>query len=215
MNEGGLVAIKAGCSTYFDKENGLSIPVTILKVANCVVSLIKKNETDGYSAVQIAYDVSDNLNERKVKKPVSGFLKKFNLPNRRYFTEFRLENNFPHEIGTLLNADFFAINDTVDVTGNTKGRGFAGAMKRHNFRGLEATHGVSISHRSPGSTGQRTDPGKTFKNKKMPGHYGNARKTIKNISIVNIDVENNLIAVKGAVPGAAGGFVFVKTIKRF
>lgn len=216
MNEGGLVAIKAGCSTYFNEENGLAIPVTILKVAHCIISLIRNNEVDGYSAVQVAYDVSDNVTEQKIKKPVSGFLKKFNLPNRRHFAEFRLSNNISeYVVGNALNADLFTLGDKVDITGTTKGRGFSGAMKRHNFRGLEATHGVSISHRSPGSTGQRTDPGKTFKNKKMAGQYGNTRKTIKNLSVIDIDVENNLIAVKGAVPGATGGFVFVRTIKRF
>ena len=214
MNGFGLVALKSGCTTFFDTKTNAAIPVTVLRIANCIVAEKKSQDSDGYSALKIAYDKGDNIRDGLVNKPISGLLKKFNLPNRRYFKEFRMCANDLEKfnIGDVLDASMFVGVKKVDAIGNTKGRGFAGVMKKYQFGGLEASHGVSVSHRSPGSTGQRTDPGKTFKNKKMAGQYGNVQKTIKNLMVVDIDIENNLIAIRGAVPGFVGSFVVLRAV---
>ncbi len=209
------MALKAGCTTYFDVVKNISIPVTVLKGANCLISSKRTIEKDGYLAIQVAYDKNENIRDSLIKKPVMGFLKKNVLANRRFFKEFRIDDenllnkfNFGDKIGV----DIFSNSSVVNVTALTKGRGFTGAMKRYNFQGLNASHGVSVSHRSPGSTGQRTDPGKTFKNKKMATRYGQDQVTIKNLKIIHLDLENDLILVKGAVPGSNGSFVCVKMI---
>jgi large subunit ribosomal protein L3 len=215
MKSFGLMALKAGCTTYFDVVKNISIPVTVLKGANCLISSKRTIEKDGYLAIQVAYDKNENIRDSLIKKPVMGFLKKNVLANRRFFKEFRIDDenllnkfNFGDKIGV----DIFSNSSVVNVTALTKGRGFTGAMKRYNFQGLNASHGVSVSHRSPGSTGQRTDPGKTFKNKKMATRYGQDQVTIKNLKIIHLDLENDLILVKGAVPGSNGSFVCVKMI---
>lgn len=215
MKSFGLVALKAGCSTFFDVEKNISVPVTILKAANCLISNKKSLEKDGYHAIQIAYDNKESVSDNSIKKPVLGFLKKFDLQNRRFFKEFRIEDNSlldKYNIGDNIGVDIFDGVSAVDVIGVTKGKGFTGVIKRHGFSGLNASHGVSVSHRSGGSTGQRTDPGKTFKNKKMAGREGAERVTIKNLKIISLDLENNLIVVKGAVPGANGSFICVKMV---
>jgi len=215
MKSFGLMALKAGCTTYFDVVKNISIPVTVLKGANCLISSKRTIEKDGYLAIQVAYDKNENIRDSLIKKPVMGFLKKNVLANRRFFKEFRIDDenllnkfNFGDKIGV----DIFSNSSVVNVTALTKGRGFTGAMKRYNFQGLNASHGVSVSHRSPGSTGQRTDPGKTFKNKKMVTRYVQDQVTIKNLKIIHLDLENDLILVKGAVPGSNGSFVCVKMI---
>jgi len=215
MKSFGLMALKAGCTTYFDIEKNLSVPVTVLKAANCLVSNKRTIEKDGYSALQIAYDEYESVRDSLIKKPVMGFLKKNGVANRRFFKEFRIDSeNFVDQfnLGDQVHVNIFEQFSKVDVTASTKGRGFAGVMKKYNFKGLNASHGCSISHRSGGSTGQRTDPGKTFKNKKMAGRYGADQVTMKNLKIVHLDLENDLILVKGAVPGFNGSFVCVKMV---
>jgi len=213
MKSFGLMALKAGCTTYFDVKKNLSIPVTVLRAANCLVSSKRTIEKDGYSALQIAYDKYDSVADSKINKPTIGALRKNGVANRRFFKEFRIENeDFLNKfnLGDQLTVDIFSNSSKVDVTALTKGRGFTGVMKRYNFQGLNASHGVSVSHRSGGSTGQRTDPGKTFKNKKMATRYGQDKVTIKNLKIVFVDPENQLILVHGMVPGSTGSFVCVK-----
>jgi large subunit ribosomal protein L3 len=215
MKSFGLMALKAGCTTYFDVEKNLSVPVTVLRAANCLVSNKRTIEKDGYSALQIAYDECSSVRDSLINKPVMGFLKKNNVANRRFFKEFRVnDENFVNQfnLGDQIGVDIFEKTLKVDVTALTKGRGFTGVMKRYNFKCGPASHGNSVSHRMLGSTGQRTDPGKTFKNKKMPTRYGFEQVTTKNLKIVHIDHENGFILVKGAVPGANGSFVCVKMV---
>jgi large subunit ribosomal protein L3 len=215
MKRLGLVAVKLGCSTVFDSL-GVATPVTVLKVAHCVVSQIKNKLSDGYDAVQLSYDY-EPVRESLISKPIASRLKKSDLPMLRYSKEFAFDianNNVDMKIGKQISVDLFANTRKVDVTGQSKGRGFAGVMKRYGFKGLGASHGVSVSHRSPGSTGQRTDPGKVFKGKKMAGRYGFVTKTIQNLNVVKIDQANGLILVKGAVPGAKNSFVFVREVAK-
>jgi large subunit ribosomal protein L3 len=189
--------------------------VTVLKAANCLVSNKRTIKKDGYSALQIAYDEYDVVRDSLINKPVMGFLKKNNVANRRFFKEFRMDNEEFVErfnLGDQVSVNIFEKSSKVNVTSLSKGRGFTGVMKKYNFKGLNASHGVSVSHRSPGSTGQRTDPGKTFKNKKMAGRYGHDQVTVKNLNIVHLDLENDLILVKGAVPGSNGSFVCIKMV---
>ena len=217
MKRFGLVAIKVGCSTYF-KSDGSAFAVTILKVANSFVSSLKKKEIDGYNGIQIVYD-KKIVRESVISKPILGTLKKLNLPFLRYSKEFVFDdtkidiNNLI--IGSELSASIFSGVKKVDITGYTKGKGFSGVMKRYQFAGLNASHGVSLAHRMPGSTGQRTDPGKVFKNKKMAGRHGMYKKTIHGMSVVAIDEANNLIVVKGSVPGSMNDFVCVREVAKF
>lgn len=217
MKRFGLVAVKVGCSTYFD-EFGSAFAVTILKVANCFVSSIKKKEVDGYNGIQIVYD-RNVVRESVISKPILGSLKKLNLPLLRYSKEFVFDHTNINigelSIGSELSALLFSGVRKVDVTGYTKGKGFSGVMKRYRFAGLNASHGVSLSHRMPGSTGQRTDPGKVFKNKKMAGRHGMYKKTIHGVSIISIDVANNIIVVKGSVPGSVNDFVYIREVAKF
>jgi large subunit ribosomal protein L3 len=180
-----------------------------------VVTRIRTPERDGYSAGQLAYG---EISPRKVNKPVTGQFTAAGVNPRRHLAELRLDDEAAaseYEVGQELTAEIFADGNYVDVTGTSKGKGFAGGMKRWNFAGLEASHGVSISHRSLGSTGNRQDPGKTFKNKKMAGHLGVERITTLNLEIAGVDADKGLLMIKGAVPGAKGGYVFVRdAIKR-
>jgi large subunit ribosomal protein L3 len=207
----GLIAQKMGMTRLFTEE-GNHVPVTVLKVDNCQVVAVRTEETDGYTAVQLGVGKAKVKN---VTQPNRGHYAKAKVEPKRKLVEFRVPKDALLEVGAELSAAHFVAGQFVDVIGTTKGRGFSGVMRRHNFGGLRASHGVSVSHRSHGSTGQRQDPGKVFKNKKMAGHYGVERVTTQNLRVVAADGERGLIMVEGAVPGADGGYVLVKdAVKR-
>ncbi len=207
----GLLAKKLGMTRLF-KEDGTHVPVTVLHLDAVQVVAARTEETDGYSAVQLGWGEAKVKN---VSKPNKGHFAKAKVEPKAKLVEFRVAADAVLEPGATLSAAHFLVGQRVDVCGTTKGKGFAGAMKRWNFAGLEASHGVSISHRSHGSTGNRQDPGKTFKNKKMAGHLGVERVTTLNLEVAAVDVEKGLLMLKGAVPGARGGFVLVRdAVKR-
>jgi large subunit ribosomal protein L3 len=207
----GLLAKKLGMTRLF-KDDGTHVPVTVLHVDNVQVVAARTEETDGYSAVQLGWGTAKVKN---VSKPNKGHFAKAKVEPKAKLVEFRVDAGALLEPGATLSAAHFLVGQRVDVCGTTKGKSFAGVMKRWNFSGLEASHGVSISHRSHGSTGNRQDPGKTFKNKKMAGHLGVDRVTTLNLEVARVDAEKGLIFVRGAVPGAKGGFVLVRdAIKR-
>jgi large subunit ribosomal protein L3 len=207
----GLIAQKVGMTRVFTDE-GEHVPVTVLKVDNCQVVALRTEETDGYTAVQLGFGTAKVKN---VTKPMRGHYAKAKVEPKRKLAEFRVSPDALLEVGAELSAAHFITGQFVDVTGTSIGKGFAGGMKRWNFGGLRATHGVSVSHRSLGSTGNRQDPGKTFKNKKMAGHLGAERVTTLNLKVVQVDGDQGLILVKGAVPGAEGGYVLVRdAVKR-
>ena len=200
----GLIARKEGMTRVF-AEDGRQIPVTVLKVDNCQVVAIRTAERDGYSAVQLGAGEAKVNRTSKANRGHFGAAKV--EPKKKVF-EFRVEPDMAAiEVGSELCCSHFVAGQFVDVTGISVGKGFAGGMKRWNFHGLRATHGVSVSHRSIGSTGQRQDPGRTFKGKKMPGHLGAERVTTQNLKVVAVDVEDNLILVQGSVPGHDGGWI--------
>ena len=207
----GLIAKKLGMSRLFN-EDGSTVPVTVLHVDEVRVVSARSVEKDGYLAVQLG---GGRAKVKNVSKPNRGHFAKTGVEAPAKVVEFRVAADAVLAPGAVLAPSHFVAGQTVDVTGVSKGKGFAGAMKRWNFRGLEATHGVSISHRSHGSTGNRQDPGKTFKNKKMAGHLGSERVTTQNLVIAGVDAEKGLLLVKGAIPGAAGGWVMVRdAVKR-
>tara|TARA_R110000868_G_scaffold262401_1_gene520853 strand:- start:16922 stop:17659 length:738 start_codon:yes stop_codon:yes gene_type:complete len=202
----GLIAKKVGMTRVFNEE-GRHIPVTVLSVENCQVTQKKTVETDGYNAVQIG------MGEKKVSrtnKPLQGHFAKAGVEPKQYVAEFRVDEDQLLDNGIELLANHFLPGQMVDVTGITIGKGFAGAMKRHNFGGLRASHGVSVSHRSHGSVGQCQEPGRVFKNKRMAGHMGDKQRTQQNLEIVRVDAEQGLILVKGSVPGSKGRVVTLK-----
>ncbi|HUZ74743.1 MAG TPA: 50S ribosomal protein L3 [Stellaceae bacterium] len=202
----GLIARKLGMTRLFT-DDGNHVPVTVLKVDNCQVTAIRTLETDGYTAVQLG---SGKAKVKNVTQPMRGHFAKAKVEPKQKLVEFRVSPDALVEVGAELSATHFVAGQFVDVTGTSIGRGFSGVIRRHNFGGLRATHGVSVSHRSHGSTGQRQDPGKVFKNKKMAGHYGDARVTTQNLRVVSADDARGLIMIAGAVPGAPGGWVLVK-----
>lgn len=202
----GLIAQKVGMTRLFT-EQGEHVPVTVLKVDGCHVVAKRTEDQDGYSAVQLGVGAAKVKN---VSKAMRGHFAKANVEPRQKMAEFRVSPENLLEPGVELSAAHFVVGQLVDVVGTSIGKGFAGGMKRHNFRGLEATHGVSVSHRSHGSTGNRQDPGRVFKGKKMAGHLGAERVTLQNLKIVATDADQGLILVKGAVPGAEGGWVLVR-----
>lgn len=202
----GMIAEKVGMTRIFS-DNGNNIPVTVLKVDGCQVVSVKTKEKDGYIALQLGFGKAKAKN---VSKPQRGLFAKAKVEPKRELAEFRVSDDCVLEPGTELSADHFVVGQFVDVTGITIGHGFSGGMKRHNFRGLEASHGVSVSHRSHGSTGQCQDPGKVFKGKKMAGHDGSERVTVQNLEVVATDEERGLIMVKGGVPGYDGSIVFIR-----
>jgi large subunit ribosomal protein L3 len=207
----GLVATKLGMTRLF-KDDGTTVPVTVLHVDNVRVVAKRTADKDGYDAVQLGLGKAKTKN---VSKPNRGHFAKAGVEAPRAVREFRVSADALLEPGTVLSPAHFIEGQFVDVVGTTKGKGFAGAMKRWNFSGLEASHGVSISHRSHGSTGNRQDPGKTFKNKKMAGHLGVERVTTQNLQVAGVDVEKGLLLLKGAVPGAKGSLVLVRdAVKR-
>jgi len=202
----GLIARKVGMTRLFD-EDGRHVPVTVLDVGDCQVVARKTVEHDGYNALQLGADTIRKVNN--VSQAMRGHFAKAKVEPRRTLAEFRVAEDALVDVGTELSAAHFITGQFVDVTGTSIGKGFAGVMKRHNFKGLRASHGVSISHRSHGSTGNRQDPGRVFKGKKMAGHLGNARITVQNLKVVGTDAERGLILVRGAVPGPIGTFVRV------
>lgn len=201
----GLIARKEGMSRIFD-EDGRHIPVTVLKVDECQVVAVMSEEKDGYVAVQLG---AGKAKVKRTSKQNRGHFAKAKVEPKKKLAEFRVSNENILEVGVELGANHFVAGQYVDVCATSKGKGFAGAMKRHNFGGMRASHGVSISHRAHGSTGQCQEPGKVFKGKKMAGHMGAERVTTQNLEIVGVDLEDNLILVKGAVPGAKQGWVLI------
>ena len=207
----GLIAQKVGMTRIFT-EDGTHVPVTVLKVDTCQVVSTRSVEKDGYVAVQLGAGAAKVKNVAKAQRTTFAAAK---VEPKKKLAEFRVSPENVLEVGAELSAAHFIPGQFVDVTANTIGKGFAGGMKRWNFRGLEATHGVSVSHRSHGSTGQRQDPGRVFKGKKMAGHMGDEQVTTQNLKVVSTDVERGLILVKGSVPGAEGAWVLVKdAVKR-
>jgi len=202
----GVIAKKLGMARFFD-EAGSHVPVTILSLEGCQVVAQRSVEKDGYVALQLGAGAKKAKNTTKAER---GHFAKGEVEPKRAVAEFRVSEDNLIDVGAELTADHFVAGQKVDVTGVTVGKGFAGAMKRWNFGGLRATHGVSVSHRSHGSTGQRQDPGKTFKGKKMAGHYGTETVTTLNLTVWRVDAERGLILVKGAVPGTEGTFVKIR-----
>lgn len=202
----GLIAQKLGMSAVF-QEDGTQVPVTVLKVDDCRVVAQRTEERDGYVALQLGVGAAKVKN---VSKQMRGHFAKAKVEPKRKLVEFVVDTDGLIDVGAELTADHFVVGQYVDVTGTSKGKGFAGVMKRWNFGGLRASHGVSISHRSHGSTGQHQDPGRVFKGKKMAGHMGDRRVTKQNLQVVSTDAAAGLIFVKGAIPGAKGGFVAVR-----
>ena len=201
----GIIGKKIGMTQIFD-ANGNVIPVTVIEAGPCTVAQVKTVETDGYNAIQLGFvDVA----EKKLNKAEVGHFAKAGVSCKKHLKEFRLEDISGFNTGDTVTADIFAAGEKVDVTGITKGRGFTGTVKRWNNHILRMTHGTGPIHRQPGSMGV-IDPARIFKNKKMPGQYGNEQVTILNLVAVKIDAEKNLIAVKGAVPGSKGGIVFIR-----
>lgn len=204
----GVVGRKAGMTRVFT-DAGETVPVTVIEVLPNRVTQVKSQEKDGYRAVQVTYGTR---RPQLYSKAVTGHFAKATVAPGRAMVEFRLAEGDKSDLkpGAEVKVDLFKAGDPVDVTGTTLGKGFAGTMKRHNFGGLPATHGVSVSHRSPGSIGQRQTPGRVFKGKRMSGHMGVRNRTIENLRIVEIDVARNLLLISGAVPGSEGGRVIVR-----
>ncbi len=208
----GLIGKKIGSSSYFD-NNGMMIPVTIVKVEDCIVSDIKTKEKNGYNAIQIS-SIEDNLKLKNVNKAQKKLFTKININPKRHLKEFKIDENNFLEIGNKINASHFQKGQSVDITGTSIGKGFAGSMKRHNFSGGRASHGASVSHRSHGSTGNSQDPGRVFKGKKMAGHMGARKVTKQNLKIIEIDDKNKLLIIKGSIPGKRNSVVLIKdTVK--
>ncbi len=202
----GLIAQKVGMTRIFT-ETGEQIPVTVLKVDGCQVVAHRTEEKNGYTALQLGAGLAKAKNTTRAMR---GHFAVAKVEPRRTVAEFRVSPENVIEVGAELTAEHFVKGQLVDVTGTSIGKGFAGSMKRHNFGGLRASHGVSISHRAHGSTGNSQDPGKVFKGKKMAGHMGATRVTTQNLEVVNTDAERGLIMIRGAVPGAKGGFVLMR-----
>ena len=207
----GVITQKVGMTRLFT-DDGRHVPVTVLKLDGCQVVAQRTKEKDGYTALQLG---SGLAKVKRVTKAERGHFAKAQVEPKRKVAEFRVSPDNLVEVGSFITADHFVPGQIVDVSGITIGKGFAGVMKRHNFGGLEASHGVSISHRSPGSTGNRQDPGRTFKGKKMAGHMGQVLVTTQNVEVAKVDVERGLIMIKGGVPGAKGSWVMVRdAVKR-
>lgn len=201
----GLIGKKIGMTQLFD-ENGKVIPVTVVEVGPCTVVQKKTVENDGYAAVQVGYG---DVKITRVNKPEAGHFKKANVAPKKVLREFRLEDTDALNVGDVLKADVFAAGDRVDVVGTSKGKGTAGAIKRWNFSRLKESHGTGPVARHAGSLGACSDPSRVYKGKKLAGHLGAERVTIQNLDVVKVDVENNLIAIKGAIPGPKGGIVIL------
>ncbi len=207
----GVLGEKLGMTQVFDANNRI-IPVTVVKAGPCVVTQVRTPDKDGYNAVQIAYGAID---PRKVNKPEAGHFAKAGVPPRRYLVEIRTEDAAGYSVGDEITAEVFAPTEgsvlRVDVVGTSKGKGYAGVMKRHNFKGLGASHGVHRAHRKPGSIGACATPARVFKGTRMAGRMGHVRTTTQNLTIHAVDAERGLLLIKGAVPGPRGGMVLVRT----
>ena len=200
-----IVGKKIGMTQIFD-ENGKMIPVTVVEAGPCVVVQKKTTENDGYEAVQIGFgDVSD----KALNKPEKGHFAKADVAQKRHLREFRLDDCSALSVGDIVKADVFAVGDAVDVVGTSKGKGYAGAIKRFHYSRLKETHGSGPVGRHAGSNGACSSPSRVFKGKGLPGHMGDERVTVQNLAVVKIDAENNLIAIRGAIPGAKGGLVCI------
>ena len=201
-----IIGKKLGMTQIF-AENGAVIPVTVIEAGPCVVTQKKTTETDGYDAIQVGYE---DVSAKHVNKPAKGHFEKAGVAAKKHLKEFRLEDAANYNVGDVIAVDTFAQGEKVDITGITKGHGYSGAVKRWGHHMLQATHGTGPIHRQVGSMGANSTPSRVFKNKKMAGQYGNEKLTVLNLEIVKIDAEKNLIAVKGAVPGARGGIVVIR-----
>ncbi|APT88248.1 50S ribosomal protein L3 [Corynebacterium frankenforstense DSM 45800] len=203
----GILGTKLGMTQVFDEENRV-VPVTVVEAGPCVVTQIRTTETDGYNAIQIAYG---EIDPRKVNKPQTGHFTKAGVTPRRHLTEIRMDDVSAYEVGQDVTVEVFDGIDFVDVTGTSKGKGFAGGMKRHGFAGQGAAHGNQAAHRRVGGIGACATPGRIFKGKRMAGRMGNDRVTTQNLKVQKIDADANLLLIKGAIPGVRGGIVTVKT----
>ena len=203
----GLLGEKLGMTQVWD-DNNKGVPVTVVKAGPCVVTQVKTPEQDGYSSVQIAFGAID---PRKVNKPASGHFAKAGVTPRRHLVELRTADASDYVVGQELSVDTFEVGQVIDVVGTTKGKGYAGVMKRHGFHGVGASHGAHKNHRKPGSIGACATPGRVFKGTRMAGRMGVARQSTQNLTIFSIDAVNGLILIKGAVPGPKGGLVLVRT----
>ena len=208
MLRSGLIATKIGNSSYYH-DDGKNTHVTILKVDECIVASVKTLDKDGYNAVQLA-SIETEKDISHVNKPQRKIFSSINIKPKKILKEFRVDNNNILEVGTKLDVNHFKVDQFIDASSISIGKGFAGVMKRHNFGGLRASHGVSISHRSHGSTGQNQDPGRVFKGKKMAGRMGNKKVTKQNLRVIDVDSENNLLMVKGSVPGKKNSIIYLK-----
>lgn len=206
----GIIGKKIGMTQLFD-EKGNVIPVTVINAGPCVVVAKKTKEKEGYDSVKLGFQ---DIEERKLNKPMKGMLAKAGVSYKKYLKEFRLEGAAEMNVGDVVTADTFEAGEKIDVTGLTKGRGYSGVIKRWGAHRLRMTHGTGPVHRQVGSMGANSSPSRVFKNKKMAGQYGNEKVTILNLEVVKIDADNNLIAVRGAVPGPRGGIVYIRnTVK--
>lgn len=202
----GILGAKLGMTQVWD--NNRVVPVTVVQAGPCVVSQVRSHQQDGYAAVQLAYGAID---PRKVKKPISGHYAKADVAPRRHIVELRTTDAAEYSLGQEVTVEQFPAGISVDVTGKTKGKGYAGPMKRHGFHGLRASHGVERKHRSPGSIGGCATPGRVFKGTRMAGRMGGVRYTVQNLTVQAVDTENNLLLVRGAIPGPKGALVLVRT----
>jgi len=201
----GILGAKLGMTQVWD--NNRVVPVTVVQAGPCVVTQVRGADSDGYSAVQLAFGAVD---PRKVNKPVAGHYAKADVAPRRHIVELRTTDANDYTLGQEVTVETFAAGDRIDVTGKTKGKGFAGVMKRHGFHGLKASHGVERKHRSPGSIGACATPGRVFKGVRMAGRMGSRRFTVQNLTVQAVDPEQNLLLVRGAIPGPAGALVLVR-----
>ncbi|MBQ9937499.1 MAG: 50S ribosomal protein L3 [Oscillospiraceae bacterium] len=200
-----IIGKKVGMTQLFD-EKGKVVPVTVVEAGPCVVVMKKTIENDGYEAVQFGFG---DAKEKNVNRPRKGHFAKANVANKKTLKEFRFENCDSVNVGDIIKADTFVIGDKVDVVGTSKGKGYAGVIKRHGFARLKETHGTGPVHRHAGSNGACSDPSRVMKGKKLPGHMGAGRVTVQNLEVVKVDAENNLIALKGAIPGPKNGIVCI------
>src|SRR4051812_40061014 len=206
----GILGTKLGMTQVFDENNQI-VPVTVVKAGPNVVTQIRTQDNDGYIAVQLAFGAID---PRKVNKPRTGHFDKAKVTPRRFLAELRTTDAASYEVGQEITADVFEAGAVIDVTGTSKGKGTAGVMKRHGFKGLSASHGTQRKHRSPGSIGGCATPGRVFKGLKMSGHMGHERVTVLNLEVVKVDLDRNLLLVRGAIPGPKRGLLMVRTSVR-
>jgi large subunit ribosomal protein L3 len=204
----GILGRKVGMTQVFD-EAGRAVPVTVVEAGPCRVAQIKRPDVDGYSAIQLAFGEA-----KKTNKPMAGHLSKANIDAARHLVELRLDDMAGYELGTEIKADVFEEGEKVDVIGVSKGKGFAGGMKRHNFKGQGASHGNQASHRAPGSIGQASTPGRVFKGTRMAGHMGHRRVATLNLKVIKVDVERNILLILGSIPGPRGSLVMVRSAVR-